>query len=206
MTRTQDERKAETRNRLLDAAAEEFGAKGFHAVSADSVADAADRTSGAVYAHFGNKVGLVLALLAERSLETGRQVKGAMSEAGTTDEKLDALWQSFIDTAGREGNNWMLLEHELWLFAARNPEARGQLAQRFTSARDVMGDSFDDWAETSGQPLPLPADEMATLVLALLMGLEMQHRVDPDAVPDPVATTGLSQLFAPSPRSDEIPT
>lgn len=196
MARTQEDRKAETRRRLLDAAADEFGAKGFHAVSADSVAEVADRTSGSVYADFGSKVGLVLALLAERSLETGRQVKAAMGRAGGTDEKLDALWQSFIASASQDDSTWMLLEHELWLFAARNPEAREQLAQRFATAREAMGDSFQEWAETSGQPLPLPADETATLVFALLLGLEMQHRVDPDSVPASVAATGLSQLFA----------
>lgn len=195
MSRTQEERKAETHRLLLDAAADEFGAKGFHGVSADSVADAAERTSGAVYAHFGNKVGLVLALLTERSLETGRHIKAGMLEAGDIDDKLDALWRSFIDNASREGNTWMLLEHELWLFAARNPEAHDKLAQRFASAREVMGESFDDWAETSGQPLPLPSDELATLVFALLMGLEMQHRVDPDAVPPSVGAAGLRQLF-----------
>ena len=195
MAMTQEERKAETRRRLLDAAAIEFGTKGFNGVSADSVADAADRTSGAVYAHFGNKVGLVLALLAERSLETGRLIKSGMSDSGDVDQKLDTLWQSFIGNASRDGDSWMLLEHELWLFAARNPDARETLAERFAGAREVMSESFDAWSEAAEQPLPLPSDDMATLVFALLMGLEMQHRVDPDAVPASLGAAGLSQLF-----------
>jgi len=63
MARTQEERKAETRSRLLAAAAELFADHGVDAVSVDAVAEAAGRTSGAVYAHFGSKQGLLLALL-----------------------------------------------------------------------------------------------------------------------------------------------
>ena len=37
---TQEQRRAETRSRLLDAAADLFARKGFHAVSAEAVADA----------------------------------------------------------------------------------------------------------------------------------------------------------------------
>ena len=47
---TQEQRKAETRQRLLDAAAILFAERGIDAVSIDAIAEAADRTSGAVYA------------------------------------------------------------------------------------------------------------------------------------------------------------
>ena len=60
---SQEQRKAETRQRLLDAAALLFAERGIEAVSIDTVAEAADRTSGAVYAHFGGKDGLLNALL-----------------------------------------------------------------------------------------------------------------------------------------------
>ncbi len=63
VSQTQQERKAETRARLLAAAAELFADQGIDAVSVDAVAEAAGRTSGAVYAHFGSKQGLLLALL-----------------------------------------------------------------------------------------------------------------------------------------------
>src|SRR5438046_2405011 len=99
MAMTQEERKTETRRSLLDAAADEFGATGFPGVSADSVAEGPDPTRCAVYPPFGNKVGLVLALLTERSLETGRQIKAGIGAAGDTDERLDAMWASFIGNA-----------------------------------------------------------------------------------------------------------
>ncbi|HRW38557.1 MAG TPA: helix-turn-helix domain-containing protein, partial [Aquihabitans sp.] len=63
MGRTQEERRAETRSRLLGAAADLFARKGFHATSAEAVASAADRTTGALYDHFGGKEGLLVGLL-----------------------------------------------------------------------------------------------------------------------------------------------
>ncbi len=60
---TQGERRAQTRRALLDAAAELFATRGVDGASIDAVAEAAGRTSGAVYDHFGGKEGLLFALL-----------------------------------------------------------------------------------------------------------------------------------------------
>ena len=60
---TQGERRADTRQRLLNAAAELFAERGVEGTSIDAIAQRADRTSGAVYDHFGGKDGLLLALL-----------------------------------------------------------------------------------------------------------------------------------------------
>jgi AcrR family transcriptional regulator len=60
---SQERRRAETRGRLLDAAADLFAERGIDGSSIDAIAEAADRTSGAVYDHFGGKQGLLFALL-----------------------------------------------------------------------------------------------------------------------------------------------
>ena len=73
---TQGERRAETRQRLLDAAADLFATRGIEASSVDAIAEAADRTSGAIYDHFGDGVdgaGLDAA--------SGEQVSGRVEEA-----------------------------------------------------------------------------------------------------------------------------
>lgn len=199
MARTQEQRKTETRRRLLDAAADLFAAKGVHAVSLEAIAEAADRTTGAIYAHFGGKAGLLLALLDETSREVGRQTRDALAAAGDTDERVRTLWSAFASRADAPDDPWMLLEHELWLHAARNPEAREQLAQRFARARGLMCDAFDTWPANGDGQRALHGEALATLVLGLLYGLEMQRRVDPDAVDDELAIAGLELLFGLSP-------
>ena len=57
---TQGERKAETRARLLSAAATVFADLGIEGASVDAIAETAGRTSGALYAHFGSKEGLLI--------------------------------------------------------------------------------------------------------------------------------------------------
>ena len=60
---SQGDRRAETRARLLGAAAELLAERGVDGASVAAVAERAERTSGAVYDHFGSKDGLVFALL-----------------------------------------------------------------------------------------------------------------------------------------------
>ncbi len=91
MPRTQGERKADTRARLLDAAARLFADRGIDAVSVDTVADAAGRTSGAVYAHFGSKQGLLLALLDEWAHSLVTVIAAEFELADTVEDRLRAV-------------------------------------------------------------------------------------------------------------------
>lgn len=187
--KTQEERRADTRERLLRAAADLFARKGVDAVSVDAIADEAERTSGALYDHFGSKQGLVAALVDAMRNELADAIGG---EAGASDDprrRIDAIWRNFADHP--EGGLWLLLEHELWLRAARDPELRDALAARYAAGRKGMAKSFREWA-----PAPaVPDKALPPLVLALLLGLEMQRRLDPSAVPDHVARAGLAALF-----------
>ena len=79
--RTQEDRKAETRSRLIAAAADLFARKGFHAVSAEAVADAADRTTGALYNHFGGKDGLLLALVEQWLSESAARILAGVEDS-----------------------------------------------------------------------------------------------------------------------------
>jgi AcrR family transcriptional regulator len=201
MARTQEQRKAETRARLLAAAADLFARHGFHATSTEAVADAADRTSGAVYAHFGGKDGVLLALFDEWEHEVAARMGEALLASAPGRARYETIWDHFAnggagaDAADREAaDTWLLLEHELLLHAARDPEVGGALARRFAHARRDMGQTFEAWARESGDALPLDGSEVATLVLALLLGVELQRRLDPRAVPDRLAADGLALL------------
>ncbi len=199
MARSQEDRKTETRSRLLAAAAEQFASRGFHAVSVDAVADAAERTSGSVYAHFGGKEGLLFALLSAWESETAERMAAAL-DSSTPGERPAALWSTFAESDG----SWMLLEHELWLYAARNPEAADEIARRYRSGRRGMADAFERWAAESDAAPTAPAEQRAAVVLALLFGLEMQRRVDPGSVPDDLAIAALSMLVGANWASDEV--
>jgi hypothetical protein len=65
-----------------------------------------------------------------------------------------------------------------------------------------MRASFETWADDAHVEPPVASDALPTLVLALLLGLEMQYRLDHRSVPERVAVAGLTALFgAASPTS-----
>ena len=182
MAQTQQERKAETRTRLLDAAADLFAEQGIDGVSVDAVAEAAGRTSGAVYAHFGSKQGLLLAVLDawKQSVLTVLLAEVAVSDSPTG--QLSAVWGNIGSVGGTPGDGWALLEHELWLRASRDPEVAGACAPGTPRACATAPPSSTGGRRRSGPGRWHPR-QTAILVKALLTGLEMQRRIEPGLGP-----------------------
>lgn len=179
---TQGERRAETRRRLLDAAAELFAERGVEGASIDAIAERADRTSGALYDHFGGKQGLLFALLDGWVDDVAAVIGAELTTASTLDERLGVLWRNVSAPVAGEGR-WIALEHELWSYAARNPAAREHLARRYRGAWDGIAEATVEW---TGE-----AAHVGPAVIGLLLGLEMMRRIDPAAVTDDVAVGAL---------------
>lgn len=179
---TQGERRAETRGRLLSAAAELFAERGVDGTSIDAIAERADRTSGAVYDHFGGKDGLLLALLDSWVADVGTVIGAELATATTLEERLAVLWRNVSAPAAGDGR-WMTLEFELWTHASRNPDLREHLTRRYRGAwRGIVQTAGGD-AQDSAQVGPA--------VIGLLFGLEMMRRIDPDRVTDELAVNAL---------------
>ena len=195
MARTQEERRAETRALLLAAAADQFARKGFHATSAEAVAAAADRTTGALYDHFGGKAGLLVALLEQWVAQTGVQVAASMEGQPDLDGRLGALWSGVVRRDGELGDSWLLLEFELWLHAVRDPELGAVGAERFAVMRAGLAGALGDSSEEFDFALPGPAEELATQILALLLGAAFQYRLDPASASTSLVLAGLHRLL-----------
>lgn len=195
MARTQGERRAETQARLIAAAADLFARKGFHAVSAEAVAAAADRTTGALYDHFGGKEGLLLALLEVWMEQTVAELTTELDQLPDLDDRLAALWRGIGRPDEEHGEAWVLLEFEVWLHGVRDPQIGVPLAERFRHARSGLALGLEHWAETFGFALPVPARDLATQVIALLLGAAFQHRLDAAVVPEATVVSGLRRLL-----------
>jgi len=195
LSRTQEERKADTRGRLLAAASDLFAQRGYHAVSTEAVASAADRTSGAVYAHFGGKEGLLLALLEQWIAQTTADLATSIEGEADLDGRLAALWGGIVRADSDSGDAWLLLEFELWLHAVRDPELALVGAQRFQLMRDGLAGALEAWSEEFAFSLPAPAPTLAAQVIALLLGAAFQFRLDPEAIPTSLVVDGLRRLL-----------
>jgi AcrR family transcriptional regulator len=185
---TQGERRAETRQRLLDAAAELFAERGIEASSVDAIAERADRTSGAVYDHFGGKPGLLFALLEGWVDDVAVAIGAELATATSLDERLASLWRNVSDPPTGDGR-WIALEHELWSYAARHDEARAHLARRYQAAWAGVDEAVAGW-DGAGARDDAGA-RVGPALIATLLGLEMMRRIDAGAVTDELAIAAL---------------
>ncbi|WP_137934058.1 TetR/AcrR family transcriptional regulator [Mesorhizobium comanense] len=90
MHRPRKEMIAETRAKLIAAARQAFGTIGYAQASMDDFTASAGLTRGALYHHFGDKKGLLEAVIAEIDAEMAARVNEVASRAPTR-------WQHFVD-------------------------------------------------------------------------------------------------------------
>lgn len=188
---TQGERREQTRTALMDAAARLFAERGVAESSVDAIAELAGRTSGALYDHFGNKEGVLFALLERWADDVAAVVSAELITADTLEQRMAALWRNISEPTVGDGS-WMALEHEMWSYAARHDSARRHLADRYRAAWDGID---LEWAD------PSDGSSIGPMVMGLLLGLEMMRRVDPDVLTDDMAITALCRVVTSAPSA-----
>lgn len=178
------ERKALTREALLDKGVEVFLRDGFHGASLDRVAAEAGFTKGAVYAHFTDKADLFLAIL-ERRVDRRVVVQDTAGADATAYEELILQAVEQWGAVMRGDRAWSLLLLEFWIFAARDPELRARVAVQHRRTRDSIAALFGALRARAGTTLAADDDALATVVIAVGNGLNLdgllfsdQPRVD----------------------------
>ena len=97
---SRDERKAETREHLLEAAGRVFARNGYHGASVDEVAEEAGYSTGALYSNFDGKEDLFLAVLQRHIERQVKELSETVSERPTVDERARGgarVWMSFLE-------------------------------------------------------------------------------------------------------------
>jgi AcrR family transcriptional regulator len=174
------ERKSQTRERLIDAAAVVFAQRGFETATLDEVAAAAGYTKGAVYSNFASKTELFIALI-ERRIE----VQTAEHARRFEGQDLAGLARSLEvepDEDPDSERQWLLLAVEFWLHAMRDERARVLMAEQYERARLASAELIAPLYQTLGQQPSMPPREMAIVIESIGIGLAIQAALDPGAV------------------------
>ncbi len=90
MARTRAQMVEETRGKLIATARKAFAEKGYAAASMDEMTAEAGLTRGALYHNFGDKKGLLWAVIEQIDGEMGQRMRAARDRAGTP-------WQGLLD-------------------------------------------------------------------------------------------------------------
>ena len=181
---TRKEKQAETRRRLLDAGERVFLRRGLESSSVEEIAAEAGYTRGAFYSNFKSKDELFVELLHARVYDRYAELAmESQEQPGTPRERLRWGIERVRDVQKGEAGKWLF---RLWLEcltkAARDEEFRKLAATFWSGNRAVLAEQIGETYQEVGSEAPLSVDQLATGMIALDVGLAVQHLVDPDAV------------------------
>ncbi len=191
---------ARTRRQLVATAQQLFLRDGYFATSLDRVAEAAGYSKGAVYSNFRSKDELCLAVLDAILAERGAQISAAVAEGASFRDKLAGFERWADAVIGDEG--WSTLEIEFASQVRSDPTLGTALADRAASIRAVIATLISVGAAEAGRELPMPAEELATALLSLGLGLALQRAFDKQVTVRALTDTirvfaGLPVLYEP---------
>ena len=187
---TQAERRARTREDLLDAAYSVFVRRGFGAANLDEIAEEAGLSKGALYYNFAGKEDLFLALVEQRlarraaDLREGVEAaRGALAGAPPGGDQDDGDWVRAAIGALPLDRDWTLLFFEFVCHAARRPDVAAAFADRLAELRVLGTRALVELAEHAGVTLPAPAAELSSALSALANGAAIDALLSADEGP-----------------------
>lgn len=192
--RTRAETRAETRAALLDAGARVFVDRGFQGASIEAITEAAGYTRGAFYSNFDSKEQFFAELLQERVFTRYR----TMAEA-SIDQPLGlrSTGEALAELQRDRGERWLFrLWLELLAHAGRDETFRVLAADFWSGTRRLAAESVERAYARAGRAPPADPLDLASAMIALDIGLALQHFVDPDDVPLDVYPELFELLFS----------
>jgi AcrR family transcriptional regulator len=178
---TREEKKAQTRERLIEAAAKVFAEKGFAATSLDEVADAAGLTKGAVYSNFENKEDLVRAVLkAHEDRQSG--ISDIATESPTLEERQAVAARLFSESVAQERDAWLLFL-DFTTYALRNPAVYEDFLAGHRAGRQRITEMIEQNAPDD-RDFKTDADRAALIFSVVGNGIALEKLIDPELVPD----------------------
>lgn len=187
---------ADTKTRILEAAARVFAEQGYAGTTLDDVAADAGMTKGAVYWHFAGKSDLYLALC-EKSMD--QQLQGFPKEAesmlgGSDPQGALGAWLSaqLAACAGDRDKPMLFFE---FIASSRDPAIRDQLRRTFAGIYEQTGAAIREIQDRGLLAKDVDPAALAVLFNAMVNGLVMSWLIDPDSVPLNQFAPDLSRIL-----------
>ena len=170
------ERRARTRQKLLEATLAQMGEGGLHGVSLDAVAKRAGVTKGAIYDNFESKDAMIVAAFASLPDEAMAPFVWPKGRDGTVKERMRRLGEAVL--AGRgDVEKSALGAAEFNLYALTHEDLRQRLVQIAsmgpTRTQQRLLELF------TPEELPMPVEAFAVLLHSLVPGLAQFRALAP---------------------------
>lgn len=189
---TREQSRAETRERLMEAAERVFAEKGFSGASVEEISERAGYSRGAFYSNFEDKDELFLALFDRRTDAQIAEVGKLLAANPQPADFIAALRNRSVGRASQR--TWIMLANEFWLYAMRNPKVRPRWAARERFERDAYKRAVVAQFQAIGVSPPGPPEQLALIVQALDTGFAWQQYLDPDSITEDTFLDALALL------------
>jgi AcrR family transcriptional regulator len=183
------EKRARTRERLIEAAGQAIGEKGFHAVTLDQIAARAGLTKGAVYDNFSSKEALFLEVVNGRRSNLPIPV---MDRSAPLEARIIAFGRAVIAEA--EANSGQApIRADFLLYSLSRPELLQGVAE--WTRNGFAGDIERLLALFEAEELPMAPQDFILMLHAMLPGLGFIKAQSPDLVTDEAVLRIFSGLL-----------
>lgn len=180
----------QTRERLLQAAAEVFAEDGYEGASVSKIARRVGITSGAVYAHFSGKADVLLHLIE-------REEAGALKQMNDWDDggelSLSVFADMVTDHGAPEKYSLRRLAVEIQAAAGRDAEVAEKLAGFTSESHDYLVQQLEQCKAQGLVPQSLDSNQTVNVLFILIMGMAHLDTIDPELVGDESLLTFLNR-------------
>lgn len=193
-------KRAQTQDRLLDAAVALFAEKGVLGASVEEICERAGFTRGAFYSNFASKDELLIATMerkGEEILQAARQatasVPGERIEPASVDDVVRQAMVVFLASHPID-RQWLLAREEMRLYALRNPAVREPLRGVEESLESLLTEAIADVIERQRAVLSLPPQQLVMLLESYCEELATQALLGGDEPDDDEVAARLAQV------------
>ena len=158
-----------TRQRLIDAALKLFAAQGVTETTTKQIAELADVNEVTLFRHFGNKHGLLLAVIQEAAVfaQLGQTLVQQADQASSLEQALKEYADACLQALERVPEMVRSVVGEAGQYPAENREALGR---GFTQANRYVAEYLEAVIDGGQLQAHLPAEKLASLLNGMLLG------------------------------------
>jgi len=164
------------RGQIISAARQVFSRKGYDAATVEEIAGTAGVSKGLIYNYFRSKEDILLATAEALMNRLEEQMERISITRATAGDKILAAQHMHT---GEMIKQWDFVQImlEFWSESVRRPEIARPYARMFRKARAYL-EAIIENGIASGEFRPVPAKEVASLMIAMADGLTVQRMLD----------------------------
>lgn len=194
MAKSRAEARAETVERLLEAALDAFTERPVSEVSLADIAERAGFTKGAIYANFESKAQLLLAVLERRMTTQGADYVEIVRDLALDDIGEATGTRAHATTTG--DLDYFRLVVAVWNEALDDPEIARSYAELRRAHRTRLAEMIERRAAEESLVLAVDAEHLAAGLIGMSMSAMLEALIDPDIDPGAIHRAMTSMVLA----------